>query len=490
VLAAQALSHAIRSGDRTLALAAVRVLEKAGPLAPDASLLLLIEAVRGGQWSAASLHIDRIEEDEVFAFMAPILRAWVAQGSRKGDPIDILAHLDGKSLASTYADEQRPLLLLARGDRKEGLSVLATLLPEAGARAPRLRIAAASLLARKGERKQALALLEGEAAPLVAARARVAARKPLAGEVVGVSEGIGQFLVRIAGDLAAQEVPQLALSFARLATFASPGDSEAWLLTASLLSTEGLHQPALAALARVRPDDPFAGAAADSRIAILSRDGHREEALADARAAASASPALVESWTRLGDLLSQMQRHGDAAEAYGRALALAKEGTPSGTGEWALWLLHGSALSQAGQWAAGKAALEEARRLAPDQAVVLNYLGYSQLERRENLGEAERLIRQASELQPDDPAITDSLGWAHYVRGDLAGAIGLLERAAEGQPADPAINEHLGDAYYSAGRRYEARYAWRAALVYAEGDAANRLRAKLEAGLKPEFAAP
>jgi tetratricopeptide (TPR) repeat protein len=149
-----------------------------------------------------------------------------------------------------------------------------------------------------------------------------------------------------------------------------------------------------------------------------------------------------------------------------------------------------AALTQAGQWTEGKAALEQAQKLAPNQAVVLNYLGYSQLERRENLAEAERLIREASKLQPDDPSITDSLGWAHYVRGDYPKAVELLERAARGQPADAAINEHLGDAYYSAGRRFEARYAWQAALTYAEGDVASRLKAKIDAGLTPSLAAP
>ena len=110
--------------------------------------------------------------------------------------------------------------------------------------------------------------------------------------------------------------------------------------------------------------------------------------------------------------------------------------------------------------------------------------------RRENLAEAEKLIQEASRLQPDDAAITDSLGWTHYIRGNLPRAIELLELAVAGQPADPAINEHLGDAYYSAGRRYEARYAWEAALLEAEEDAATRLRAKIEQGLTPELASP
>jgi Flp pilus assembly protein TadD len=147
-------------------------------------------------------------------------------------------------------------------------------------------------------------------------------------------------------------------------------------------------------------------------------------------------------------------------------------------------------LIQAGRWPEAKSALEAAYKLAPDEALVLNYLGYSQLERRENVEEAERLIREASRLQPDNLAITDSLGWAHFLRGDIPAAITLLERAAQGQPADPSINEHLGDAYFTAGRRFEARYAWQAALVHAEGGAVERLNAKVDAGLRPELSAP
>jgi Flp pilus assembly protein TadD len=155
-----------------------------------------------------------------------------------------------------------------------------------------------------------------------------------------------------------------------------------------------------------------------------------------------------------------------------------------------LWLLRGGALLEAGNWPDGKAALERAHKIAPDQPLVLNYLGYSQLERRENLAEAERLIREASRLQPDNHSITDSLGWTYYVRGNLPKAIELLEKAAAGEPGDSAINEHLGDAYYSAGRRFEARYAWEAALLYADEEPARRLRAKIQKGLTRELAAP
>ena len=45
------------------------------------------------------------------------------------------------------------------------------------------------------------------------------------------------------------------------------------------------------------------------------------------------------------------------------------------------------------------------------------------------------------------------------------------------------------DAYFKAGRRYEARYAWQAALVYADAAATTRIAAKMETGLTPQLAA-
>ncbi len=490
VLAARALSQAIAAGDRPLALQAARILDAAGKLSPDGRLLLVGEAFRAKRWKEASGQIERLEQDDIFSFMTPLLRAWLAQGSGKGKPLALLDVAKGNALAATYASDHRPLLLIAGGKAKEGALALAPLLEDQSIRSQRLRIAAAAMLARKAGGKDALAILQGDSEALAEARRRIGAGERLGGEIVAPADGMALLLGRMALDLNGQDVPQLALSFARLATFLAPENSESWLIAADLLAGQGRYEAALAALAKVGRDDVFAGTAADRRMTILVESSRTEEALVEARQAVAARPAEIDNWTRLGDILNQSERHSEAATAYAKALDLVGTGAEARNPLWTLWLLRGSALTQAGDWIAGKVALEEAHRLAPDQPVVLNFLGYSQLERRENLAEAEKLIREASRLQPDDSAITDSLGWAYYVRGDVAKAIELLEQAARGQPADAAIGEHLGDAYYSAGRRFEARYAWRAALHHAEGAAADRLRSKIDTGLRPDLAAP
>ena len=152
--------------------------------------------------------------------------------------------------------------------------------------------------------------------------------------------------------------------------------------------------------------------------------------------------------------------------------------------------LQASALEDANRWPESRQALIAALALAPNEPLILNFLGYAKLERGEDLEAAEAMIRKASELDPDNASITDSLGWALYKRGRTKEAVEILTKAAKGDPAQAEIHEHLGDALYKSGNRYEARYAWQAALVTADDDVTRRLKAKIETGLTPATAAP
>lgn len=489
LLAARSLDQALTAGDRALAVRAAQMLEGSSAAVPPARLTLMTEAVRTEDWKEANRHIDALAEDKVFAMLAPVLRAWIMFETRPSEALKMLSSGAEVAAPGSYVAEHRALMLLALGHEKQGLAELAQLTQVEGGRAQRLRIAAAALLADQGDRGEAAKLLEGQDPPMIAARALLAARKPIPGAIDDAREGIAEFLVRLAADIAGQSAPEAALTYARLATFLAPDNSETWLVTSDLLAASDEHQAALAALEPIAADDPFAAAARDGRVRLLAASGEREAALARAETQVRNAGATAAEWTRLGDLYATAERYDESAGAYGRALALAQ----SGQGERALWTLHllrGSALEQGGRWPEAKAALEAAYKLAPEEPLVLNYLGYAQLERRENLVEAERLVREASRLRPDDSAITDSLGWALYLNGRLPQAIELLERAAAGEPGDPAIHEHLGDAYYSAGRRIEARFAWQAALVAAEDKDATRIREKIETGLTPQLASP
>jgi Flp pilus assembly protein TadD len=150
----------------------------------------------------------------------------------------------------------------------------------------------------------------------------------------------------------------------------------------------------------------------------------------------------------------------------------------------------GGAQEQAGLWPVGLESLKKADKLLPNSANILNYLGYAQLERRENTSEAVAAIEKAYKLRSSSPAIKDSLGWAYFVTGDHTKALLLLEQALSGQPQDPTINEHLGDAYWTVGRKFEARYAWKSAKLFAESGDLKRLSDKIDLGLRPNLVSP
>ncbi|MBV8238863.1 MAG: tetratricopeptide repeat protein, partial [Sphingomonas sp.] len=147
------------------------------------------------------------------------------------------------------------------------------------------------------------------------------------------------------------------------------------------------------------------------------------------------------------------------------------------------WLQYAASLDGGGDWPAARTALLRAQSIAPDEPAVLNYLGYGDVTHGGDVPKALAMLERASALRPTDAAITDSLGWAWYRTGNVAKALPLLERAAQASPDNAEIGEHLGDAYWAAGRRYEARYAWRAAQVVADAKDRDRLATKIADGL-------
>ncbi|WP_155905438.1 tetratricopeptide repeat protein [Methylopila sp. M107] len=154
---------------------------------------------------------------------------------------------------------------------------------------------------------------------------------------------------------------------------------------------------------------------------------------------------------------------------------------------WSLYYVRGIAYERSKQWAKAEPDLKLALELAPDQALIMNYLGYSWIDQGINLDEGMKLIKRAVELKPDDGYIVDSLGWAHYRLGKYEDAVRELERAVELRPQDPVMNDHLGDAYWRVGRRTEARFQWSHAKdLKPEAAELPKIEAKLKDGLSEE----
>ena len=117
---------------------------------------------------------------------------------------------------------------------------------------------------------------------------------------------------------------------------------------------------------------------------------------------------------------------------------------------------------------------------------VMNYLGYSWLERNINIKEAFILLEKANKKKKDDPYITDSIGWAYYLTGNFNKAEKFLRKAVLLMPDDPIVNDHYGDILWKLNRKIEARYFWKNVLKLEETEAEmrNKIKQKLIIGLE------
>jgi Flp pilus assembly protein TadD len=190
---------------------------------------------------------------------------------------------------------------------------------------------------------------------------------------------------------------------------------------------------------------------------VLAQSGRPAQALSLLEPALAAHPGDLRLVTARGFALEKDGRAGEAVTWLTEALARQPRSDR-------LRFALGVALERSGDRAGAIRTMQSILETAPDDAEAMNFVGYSWAEKGERLEEAERLVRRAVELDPDNGSYLDSLGWVLFQRGDLPGAVSTLERAEALAGPEPTILEHLGDAYQRTGREADATRAWRRAL--------------------------
>ena len=488
-IARKALSEAIGAGRMDLALSLTRGVP-AAKLPTDARLLLLAQEIRRGRPDRGLPWLAVNREAGDLTFLSPLINAWAAADRNNAElALSLIGQMPRGSLLAPLSDEQNALLLLRFRRTAEAEPFARRAVGAAGARDDRLRLAFADGFLAAGDRARALMIIEGMGAGEAVARQRILAGRSTGQAIDNLPKALSEVLSAFAADLTRLQRGSPPIGLVQVARYLNPQSSSTTALLALLLAGQDRTEEALALLRAVPANDALISQIRDVQTRVLSDEKRFNEAYQVAAVAAAAANADSSDFSRLGDLLQAMKRPAQAADAYGKAITAAQAQNLKSI-LWSLLLLRANALQDANRWPEARAALQQALAIAPDQPLLLNFLGYAQLERGENVDAAEAMIRKASELAPDDASITDSLGWAQFKRGKVAEAIVTLQQAAEKDPAQAEIQEHLGDALYRSGRRYEARFAWNAALVTAEDEIAARVKAKLASGLTPSNAAP
>lgn len=479
---------AAQVGDFAQAVPAAKRAFDANPRRGIAPVVLAADLYRKKDYQGAWGYIEKIPAQSVNSFALPVLRAWALAPLRPAD-----AALAELNLLKNFQDTAR-LVDVMSGLLNEHYGLkdaaianydrLAANIENERLSALRIVVKGYHRLGKAQQAKSAIARFEKVhgAAPMLESLA-ASLTQPAA--KLTPQEGMAEALFA-AAELLLQNEPnlarmQIATAYAQAALHVNPQLTVAKAFIGSAFTARGRYEEANAILSSIPKSEP---GAMESRMQVasnLAALGQTDAALAALRELLKDRPQWAEVHIAVGDLLRREERFGEAVAEYTAALKL----RPAQAEEnWAIHYTRGISYERTKDWTNAEKDFKRALELKPGEPSVLNYLGYSYLDRGVNLKEARRLIELAYSKRPDDGYIIDSLGWMLFVLGEYDKAVVHLEKAVEAAPADATINEHLGDAYWKVGRRTEARYQWQRALTLDVEDAQRAaIGKKIEHGL-------
>lgn len=490
-VAQQAFVAYLANGDIDRAVGMANHLLDLKPNNGLAKLVIAATELKDRRYRAVEKLLDGVSTDDIAGITGSILRAWAFIGD--GRPADASAALDkvGKGGLEDFLVFHRALMADISGDSTNAVS-LAAKAYQSNTTAPRSVEAYARILGNAGKFDEALDVInkfdaQGLGDPIIdKVKIALTAHQRPGLFAPNVQSGAAELFHGIAVALARDGNNDLAISLLQIGLYLDPHDDVIPLLIGQLLDNADQHAGANAFYANIPASSPMHQLAAVRIAQNYDSMDNRPEAIRQLTSLANANPTDVSSLTALGDLLRADKQYDQAAVYYSKAL----DADPaSKAGDWVLYYERGIAYERAKHWDKAEPDFLKALDLNPGQPQVLNYLGYTWVDRGENLDKALGMIQQAVKATPTDGFIIDSLGWAFFKLGRFPEAVSTLEQAVQLKPNDPAINDHLGDAYWRAGRKLEAHFQWNvASSLDTDGTLKAALIKKRSSGLDTDTA--
>ena len=475
----------LAAGNMELALDLAPEIIEGQPHNLIARILTAARDVRRDAFAPALDALARADSENIGQYILPVLTGWALAGA--GDIEAAMAALEPLTDVpgmESVANLHIGLIWDHAGEMEKARGAFETAL--AGGQNYRVIQALGRLYERAGEAENATVLYDsyngqdGDRALLAPEARRARGDVPPVGPLFDhPAQGMAEALADLASLWQRESASDSALIYAQLSRYLSPSHERSTVLVADILAQRERYGEALDIYREIPADSAFSWSARLNEARMLDRSGDADAAVSLLNTMAREQPEATDPLVRIGDIQRSQRHFAEAVEAYDRAYA--RDSDLLG-GDWAFLYRRGIALERAKQWERAEQDLLAAIELRPDYAHLLNYLGYSYIDRGEMVQESERLIRKAIDLQPEDGFIIDSLGWVYYRTARFEKAVEMLEKAVEFEPDDPTINDHLGDAYWMVGRKKEAVFQWRRALDDVEEDE-DELRASLEAKL-------
>lgn len=454
-------------------------IDNADPVADVAHIFQAAMALRENEPVAALGHLESLPAEGFSDFTRPLLVAWTLAANGKFDAAQAaLATADSKGVEGIIAFH-RGLIAEMAADDTTAAAAYVTSMREG------LSLHGALVIAHYFDRNGAHVISE----KIYEGVDRLFAGVPTlrthgdniyAKQNLTAADGAAFAIFDIASMLYERRAYDSAQIYASLAQLLSPNMPYARLMLGDIAALGGHYDDALAHYQAIAETSPLFWLSRLRVAEVYQADGDIIAATNVLEKLAEQPQTQLPSLVALGDIHRRQLDFAKARDAYDRALAT----SPADEVRAPILFSRGMSLTRLGDWPAAEKDLTAALAIDPNNADILNFLGYSMIDRQQNTDAAFEYIRRAVALEPQDGYILDSYGWALFRRQDFSGAIDWLEKAVAAVPGDATILDHLGDAYWQVGRYTEAQYQWRRARDLT-GDAALRgaVDAKLLNGL-------
>lgn len=477
---------------------AVALAERLLKVEPDSSIARLTlgaAAAGAGRYDGAEAHFRKLPRQGLTDIIVPMMIAWARFGQGKQDEA-IKTLLEEKEAHGykTFYDLHLALMYDLKGDAAKAEESFKEASGSSTRPPARLIAAFASFYSRQGKQPEAIDQIETylrgnpRSDLLQEMKRQLATGKKLAPQVRSARDGMAEAIFDLASVFFREKADSRAMVYGRIALMVRPDLDIAQILVSEVLASQARYAEAAAVLKQVEKSSPLDWSARLRLAETLERLEQSDAAIAELEKLASERKTSPDPLIQMGDTHRSNEKFELAVKAYDRAFErVEKLGEASARHRWSLYYSRGIALERAKLWERAEKNFLKALELEPDQPYVLNYLGYSWVEKGFNLDKARGMIEKAVAQRPDDGYIVDSLGWVLYRLGKYGEAVEPLERAVELRPQDAVINDHLGDAYWRVGRLHEARYQWSRALsLDPEKDQIAKIKDKLKSGLTAE----
>lgn len=256
---------------------------------------------------------------------------------------------------------------------------------------------------------------------------------------------------------------------------ANPSFYRAYYYYGLLLAENNKYDKAIEILKRIPENDDMYQSAIEEIAIIYSQQKNNKEAENVLLPIVEKYPA-VEHYNLFASFFAEDKDYKSAIEILNKALN-------KFTDSQSLLYHLGIVYDQAGEQENAMSVMEQILKINPDNADALNYIGYTYADKGIKLDKAEKFIKKALQIKPNDGYITDSLGWVYYKKGLIKKAIVTLKQAAKLSNNDPQILEHLGDAYLKAGDKHSAVMTFKTA-INSKQLTDDKLKRKLEKKLQ------